>query len=61
MAVSEKGHLLFLATQINKINLLPIIRDKSWEDLTYFHFIGASTFVLTTMHLATHSKQEQSF
>ncbi len=53
MAVSERGNLSIFAKQINRINRLSIKRDKSWVDLKFFGFTGASTFVLAIMHFAT--------
>jgi hypothetical protein len=39
--------------QINRINGLSIKRNKSWVDLKFFLFAGASRFILMTKHLIT--------
>ncbi len=39
--------------QINRINGLSIKRNKSWVDLKFFTFTGASSFILMTKHLIT--------
>ncbi len=49
----EDDTWVFLVKEINIMNRVSIRRDKSWFGLKFFHFTGASTFVLMTPHFTT--------